>query len=65
MDLAGKYIVDEQVVQRYKAGDHLIWAGPQVGMFWASDATNLASLKPKSVEHAIETIKQANQDLLK
>lgn len=65
MNLAGKYLLDESIIERYKAGDHLIWAGPQVGMFWASDATNLASLKPKPIEHAIETIKQANQDSLK
>jgi hypothetical protein len=62
---ADQYSLNENVIERYNAGDHLIWGGPKVGMFWASDATNLASLQPKPVEHAIETLKQANKELMK
>ena len=61
----GKYfdqhVVNDYTVQRYKQGDHLIWGGPNVGMFWASDVQ--AELKPMPIEHAHKVVMQANKDL--
>ena len=64
----GKYVdqhvVNQSDVTRYKQGDHLIWGGPKVGMFWASDVQTLESLAPKSIEHAYAVTKAANKDLV-
>ena len=63
----GKYVdqhvVNDYTIQRYKQGDHLVWGGPQVGMFWASDIQ--AELKPQPIEHAYKVVAQANKDLVK
>jgi ABC-type Zn2+ transport system substrate-binding protein/surface adhesin len=59
-----QYVVNQSDVTRYKQGDHLIWGGPKVGMFWASDVQTLESLVPKSIEHAYAVTKTANKNLV-
>ena len=63
----GEYIAEHAVtqntIQRYQQGDHLVWGGPQVGMFWASDIQ--AELKPMPIEHAYKVVAQANKELFK
>jgi hypothetical protein len=65
---SGKYIdqhvVNEYTSKRYAQGDHLIWGGSNVGMFWASDVQDIKSLKPKPLEHAYQVVNQANKDLI-
>jgi hypothetical protein len=64
----GKYVdqydVNQSHIVRYKQGDHLVWGGPKVGMFWASDIQTLESLIPKPIEHAYAVTKAANKDLI-
>jgi hypothetical protein len=59
-----QYVVNQSHAVRYKQGDHLIWGGPEVGMFWASDVQALGSLAPKPIEHAYAVTKAANKDLI-
>jgi hypothetical protein len=61
---ADQFNVNNLTIERYKQGDHLIWGGPQVGMFWASDVQTTSTLKPKSIEHAYEMVNKANKDLI-
>jgi hypothetical protein len=59
-----QHVVNDYTIQKYKQGDHLIWGGPAVGMFWASDIQDIRSLQPKPIEHAYQVVKTANKELL-
>jgi hypothetical protein len=60
---ADQHVVNDYTVKRYQQGDHLVWGGPEVGMFWASDIQ--AELKPQPIEHAYKVVAQANKDLIR
>jgi hypothetical protein len=44
------------VVEAYKSGNHLVYGGPEVGFFWATDISALGTHRPKPIEHAIQVL---------
>jgi len=58
---ADRYTVTKDVIDKYQQGNHLIWGGGNVGLFWATDVQALN--RPKPIEHAYLTVAEANNEL--
>jgi len=58
---ADQYTVTKDVIDQYQQGNHLIWGGANVGLFWATDVQ--AVNRPKPIEHAYLTVAEANNEL--
>ncbi len=58
---ADRYTVTKDVIDKYQQGNHLIWGGANVGLFWATDVQ--AVNRPKPIEHAYLTVAEANNEL--
>ena len=58
---ADQYTVTKDVIDKYQQGNHLIWGGANLGLFWATDVQ--AVNRPKPIEHAYLTVAHANQQL--
>lgn len=48
-----------EIAAKYSAGDHLIDAGPEVGVFWASNITSVDNLQPMPFAHAVQVLGEA------
>lgn len=54
--IEGRPATWDEIAARYEAGDHLVNAGPEIGLFWASNIQSVETLPKQGLEHAVRQI---------